>query len=175
MEAHRHSAVRDRFNLNLDLLIRECRKEDLKSMEWFGAFTHHRELIARAFERHRRGEVVMLVADLQGFPVGQVWVDFKRGDGPLIYALRVMPFLEGLGIGSRLIAAAEGAAIERALPRISIGVEKHNTRARRLYERLGYLVTRELRETYSYRTISNEEHVIEIDEWLLTRSLVDAG
>ena len=43
------------------------------SSEWFGLFTDHRKMILAAYDSQERGEALMLVAETQGFPVGQVW------------------------------------------------------------------------------------------------------
>ena len=42
-----------------EVSIRLCRAEDLAQLEWFGMYTHHREILQDTFARHRRGEVVM--------------------------------------------------------------------------------------------------------------------
>ncbi len=52
--------------------------------------------------------------------------------------MAVQPVLQGCGLGSVLIAAAEQRIRARGLDRAEIGVEEDNPRARALYERLGY-------------------------------------
>ncbi|GAA1728646.1 GNAT family N-acetyltransferase [Brachybacterium phenoliresistens] len=53
-----------------------------------------------------------------------------------INALEATP--QGQGIGSALIAAAEAIAARRGHDAVGLAVEPGNSRARRLYERLGY-------------------------------------
>lgn len=164
----------ERHALRLELVIRTCREEDLPRLEWFGMFTPHRELIRDAYDRQERGEVAMLVADVNGFPVGQVWVDFVRRAADsmgTIWALRVLPPLQGKGIGTRLLAAAERVIRARGREAAEIGVEKDNPGARRVYERAGYRVVREEYEEYEYTTPDGTRIRVPVDEWILRKSL----
>lgn len=63
--------TKTRFSLELELKIRHCGRQDLPQLEWFGLYTEHRQLIQDAFRRQQVGEVIMLVADLDDFPVGR--------------------------------------------------------------------------------------------------------
>jgi GNAT superfamily N-acetyltransferase len=143
----------DRFELPARFAIRPCTEGDLENLEWFGMFTAHREIIREAFRRHRTGENPMLVLDLGGFTVGQTWIDLAkkraRSTG-VIWALRVFPFFQGMGLGTRLLDAAEGIIRGAGRAVAEIGVERTNEGARRLYERRGYSLAGEEREEYSY-------------------------
>ena len=138
----------------LSITIRPCTREDLVGLEWWGQFSEHRGIFAEAFERHERGENVMLVADLKGSPIGQAWVDLGRYDDgtALLWAVRVFPALQGLGLGTRLIAAAERAAAARGARRVELSVETTNDGALRLYRSLGYDVVGEVVEPWRYVT-----------------------
>jgi ribosomal protein S18 acetylase RimI-like enzyme len=134
----------DSFSICLDVVIRPCREDDLAALEWFGLFEPHRPLIRRVFDQHRRGEAMMLVAEANGEPSGQLWIQLERRDEEqvgVIWAVRVVPSLQRLGIGARLIAAAERLLLERNFCRAELSVETDNPAARRLYERLGYQLT----------------------------------
>ena len=99
-----------RFSIALDLKIRQCAREDLPQLEWLGLYTEHRQLIEDAFRRQQAGEVMMLVADLDGFPVGQAWLDLSDRAAEsvgVIWAVRVFPLLRNHGIGTRLMIAAK--------------------------------------------------------------------
>jgi ribosomal protein S18 acetylase RimI-like enzyme len=164
----------DCFVLPLKVVIRPCTRDDLRALEWHGQFTHHRELIDEAFARQERGENLMLLADLNGFPAAQAWVDlaaraeYRAG---LLWAVRVYPFLRGLGLGARMIAAAETALRERGFRWAEIGVEKDNPRARRLYERAGYQLHRELLEWYEYTGPDGVPVRVPVDQWMLCKRL----
>lgn len=159
--------------VELPVRIRPCRESDLEALEWFGMFTAHRKLIRDAWERHLAGDNVMLVAEANRFPVGQVWIDLARhGDesAGLLWAVRVFPLLQGLGIGGRLLDAAEETLADRGYRWALIGVEKHNEGAYRLYRRRGYAPWSELRESYAYVPPGSDVPIeIEIDEWLLRK------
>lgn len=164
----------DRFVLPLEVVIRTAARADLDALEWFGQFTHHREIIDEAFARQERGENLMLVADLNGFPAAQTWVDLAaRGDESVgvLWAVRVFPILRGLGLGARMIAAAEGALADRGFRFAEIGVEKDNPRARRLYERLGYRFHRELQEWYEHAGPDGVRVRVPVDQWMLRKDL----
>lgn len=167
-----------RFPVQIDLTIRTCREEDLPDLEWFGMFRDHRQILNEAFERQRRGTNLMLVAVLDEFPVGQAWIDLERrraaGAG-WIWAVRVFPLLRGLGVGARLLGAAEDLLRQRGYRAAELGVEKHNVAARSLYERCGYEVVDEIRESYAYVTPDGRRIQHEIEEWVLHKPLDEEG
>jgi ribosomal protein S18 acetylase RimI-like enzyme len=137
-----------RFTLALPARIRRCTADDLDALEWYGLFASHREIIRRAFEAQERGDGLMLLLDVNGFPAGQVWVDLARGRDrgtALLWAVRVFPPLRSLGLGRRLLDAAERTLRDRQYGWAELGVERSNLGARRLYARLGYVVAGEKR------------------------------
>lgn len=93
-----------------------------------------------------RGEATYLLAWDGDQPCGRATVFHRSkyeqvrdvlGDVPELNGLEATP--RGLGIGSRLIAAAEERATALGAPLIGLAVEHGNADARRLYERLGYV------------------------------------
>jgi GNAT superfamily N-acetyltransferase len=103
---------------------------------------HHEE----RSRMHQRGEATYLVAWTGPMPCGRGTVLHRSkykvirdamGDFPEMNALEATP--QGAGIGSRLIASAVERAKAMGACRIGLAVEHENTRARRLYERLGYV------------------------------------
>jgi len=167
----------ERFSLALEIVIRRCTQADLMALEWFGLFTDHREIIHAAFDRQRTGEVVMLVADLGGFPVGQVWVDFRRpcdqpqGPDATLWAVRVLPPLCGHRIGERLMQAAERLVRERGGRTLSLTVERSNRDARRFYERLGWTESGIARQEYHYRAPDGQQRRVPLDQWVMRKTL----
>lgn len=144
-----------RFTISATLRIRTCREEDLSALEWFGMFTPHRAIIQATFERQQRGEAVMLLADLNDFPVGQVWLDLdssSEGSTATVWAVRVLPYLQNLAIGTRLMKTAEALLFEKGFTHAELTVETNNPGARRFYERLGYKLTGREEGAYSYTT-----------------------
>jgi ribosomal protein S18 acetylase RimI-like enzyme len=115
-------------------------------LEWFGLFARYRQLYVDTFARSEKGEIVMLVAVVNEFPVGSVWIDLvkqREQSTGILYALRVLPPLQNLGIGTRLIAAVEDLLLKRGYKIVELGVDKDNPDAKRLYERLGYRLLRD--------------------------------
>ena len=98
--------------------------------------------------RQQRGGGVLLVAWLDGRPVGEVFVECEPANEPEVRRrlpgvprldhLEVLGPLWGQGIRTALIRAAEASARQLGHQRIALGVGLDNPKARRLYERLGY-------------------------------------
>ena len=119
--------------------IRRCEPADLAALAWAPELDAERGVIAWAFDQSLAGAMVMLVAAAGGAVVGQVWVDLARKPGVgVLWALRVREAWRGRGIGRRLVAAGEAAAAAAGARQTELAVEPANTRARALYERLGY-------------------------------------
>jgi GNAT superfamily N-acetyltransferase len=99
--------------------------------------------------RQQRGGGVLLVAWLDDRPVGDVYLDCEPAKEPevrrhlpgvpVLDHLEVAGPFQGRGIGSALIHAAEATARQLGHERIALGVGLDNPKARRLYERLGYI------------------------------------
>jgi GNAT superfamily N-acetyltransferase len=164
----------DTLDVRLSVTIRLARRADLRPLEWFGWFAPHRSLISEAFRRQTAGEVLMLVAIAGGFPVGQTWIDLTRKDAEcvgVLWAVRVLPGLQGAGIGTALISQAEQLLRDRGRMISEIGVEHTNREARRLYERLGYVLHAREREIVKYVTPQGRRKTMHVDQWLLRRCL----
>ena len=173
-ESGKRATTLDRFNLSLDVTIRLGEQKDLLDLEWFGMFADFRNLFSSAYESHVRGENIMLVAEVNHFPVGQVWIDLAKlqtDEIGILWALRVLPTLQNLGIGSALIRSAESILSSRGYKISELGVAKDNHDAKRLYERLGYQVVGDNIEEWDYITLKGETvHVVE-HEWILRKPL----
>jgi ribosomal protein S18 acetylase RimI-like enzyme len=162
------------FNINIEGIIRSCRSEDLKKLLWFGKFYEHKEIINKAYERQSKGELIFLVAEINNFPAGQLWIDFKKSRHPgtaLIWAFRVFSPFRSLGIGKRLIKCSEKILISKKFKFAEIGVEKDNRRAKSFYEKMGYIVYDEISENWNYT--NPEENVIGriSTQWILRKEL----
>ena len=133
-------ALRDPLpTVRSEFQVSELTAEDLPAIAWSGSPTHLAH-VAHELRRAAVGEVAYLaVRDQQGSPVAIGLVDFvRRADGPEIRQLATRPDLQGMGLGSLLIAEAESRIASSLRRWAVIGVEQENARARRLYERLGY-------------------------------------
>ena len=160
--------------LALPLTIRPARQEDLPTLEWYGLHTPHREIIAGAFRLQERGDGSMLLADVNGFPAGQICIDFlrKRPSGrATLWALRVFQPFRGLGIGGRLVRAAERVVIQRAVPYAELGVDRDNAGVLPFYERMGYEHCGRERGQFLYHTPEGRLVRVAIDQWLLHKRL----
>lgn len=96
-----------------------------------------------------QGRGTFLVAFRRADPLGSCVL--TSTDFPELRFLHVTPAARGAGVGTALIHAAEALAREAGAPKVLLDVDVGNTRARALYERLGYRATgRKRRVTYDY-------------------------
>lgn len=114
----------------------------------------------------------MLVAEANGHASGQAWLDFKsaRREGAAeLWAVRLLPCLQGRGVGTRLGAVAERAAMRYGFQAVTLGVEQDNPAALRFYERMGYEVT-------GHAAIAHRGPPGEVSrQWLLRKRLAEAA
>ena len=124
----------------IPLIIRDLTPGDLPSCAWSGSAVHLAS-IARMLERAQRGEVDYLAAcPPSGLPVALGGIDYAENPGAgTLVQLVVHGALQSCGIGTILIRAAEQRILARGLHRAELGVEESNSRARALYDRLGYV------------------------------------
>jgi ribosomal protein S18 acetylase RimI-like enzyme len=166
--------VFDHFSLHLHVDIRVCVKDDLADLEWFGLFTEHREIFLRVFESQAKGENLMLVAEANTLPIGQIWIDLikrKEESAGFIWALRVIPWLRNMGVGGRLMTAAEERCLAHGFAYAELGVEKENHEAKRFYERLGYRMVGSMLDEYSYTSPQGQLIQVPMDVWVLRKKL----
>lgn len=88
------------------------------------------------------GEDRVIVAQSGGNTVAYLSAEVHREDGGFLYLddLSVSEKYRGFGIGSSLIRCAEEYAGAVSVPMLRLHVEKSNTSAIKLYERLGFRV-----------------------------------
>ena len=156
-------AVNEIVDARMRFAVRAVRANDLPKLEWFGTMAHWRNVTRRTFSDHQAGQRLMFVAALNDFPIGQVVIDVTPRDYAYLYALRVMDPLRGLGIGTALLRIGDYVAYEHGFRQIQLAVEKNNTAARRLYERLGYDIWTQRVDTWSYVDHLNQTHWVNED------------
>jgi len=126
--------------------VRALRESDNLALEWHGA-ADLRSFYEAQWWAHSSGEACVLVADLNGFPIGQAAIYWQgkpsHPEFPDLQSLRVHRIFQGQGIGTRLLEAAAIVVRARGLRHLSLSVGADNRGARRLYERLGYRVSSE--------------------------------
>ena len=91
------------------------------------------------------GDDWICVADMDGEIVGFLSMEVHREDMEYIYLddFCVDVKYRGMGVGSRLLTAAEEYANKLNIDTIALHVEKENVAAMRLYERRGYTLFRD--------------------------------
>ncbi len=164
-------------SLPLQVTIRLCTRSDLPHLEWYGMFTSHRQIIRQTFKAQERGEALMLMAETNCLPGGQLWINLTRnqdGSAAWIWAMRVIPWLQRMGIGSCLISAAEEILAKRGFLWAELGVEKDNPDAQRFYEHRGYRMVGAEVEQFSYTTPGGVTRHVTVDQWVFRKHLLGA-
>lgn len=162
-----------------DLGIRAVTAADLAALEWEGEFAHFRKLFADTFADMQKGRRLMLVAERQRYLLGQVFIQFRSQAAMLadgrsrgyLYAFRVRPSYQNMGIGTALLDAAENVLLKYGYEYGVLAVAKDNPGALRLYERNGYIVIGEDAGEWSYIDQFGRSQQVSEPCWVLEKRL----
>lgn len=135
------------------------------------AGVHEERLSAQSEGRAR-----YLGASADGRVVGFVLVIFGNKADVMAYTgnqpcmdmvdLYVDEFIRGMGVGSALIAAAEGICADKGVPFIGLDVNpKDNPRALELYKRLGYSVVGDIHLDGVYESRDEQGNASVYEDW----------
>ncbi|MEI6553042.1 MAG: GNAT family N-acetyltransferase [bacterium] len=129
--------------------VNDLTLNDLDKISWSGTSTHIR-YVKEALERVEKGEVDYLaIRDEEGNPISIGGVDYKvHKDAGTMWQIITKESSRGLGIGTRLIKELENRIKSRNINMAMLGVEKDNTRAQDLYNKLGYKVCGETKDSW---------------------------
>ncbi len=171
------------FDVTCAVELRLATGHDLEKLEWYGQYTHFRKLFARTYEDQQQGRRLMLLAVVNDFPIGQIFIHLNDAEAEprfrqrrgYVYSLRVMDPFRGHGIGTRLIQHAEQLLQERGYRWVLIAVAKTNHGARALYERLGYVVYAADPGRWSYVDHQGRVQQVEEPSWMLQKRLRITG
>ena len=161
------------------VMIRPLREADLPALEWDGVYEKYRTVFRQSFLDAERGQRSLLVAVAGHEMVGQVFIQLsssetRYADGAArgyLYALRVRPAWQGLGLGTRLIAAAEDALLAMGFSVAVIAAGKDNPRAYQLYQRLGYKTFAEDPGVWYFTDVNGSRQVMEDPCWVMQKLL----
>jgi ribosomal protein S18 acetylase RimI-like enzyme len=130
-----------KFSLTGEGIIRHAQATDVRLLEWHGGIDL-RSFYEACWQAHQSGDSTLLVADLNGFPIGQVVIIWagkaSHPHFPDLQSLRVHSAFRGMGVGSKLLHAAEVQVASRGFSQAGLSVGLDNPHAQRLYQRLGY-------------------------------------
>lgn len=108
-----------------------------------------RELINRAtklYERKRGAGYVAVCGNVPcGFALLTYWVNVAE-----ISDLLVIPAYRGQGIGTQILETLLGYARSAGYANVEIGVLASNSRARQLYERVGFVPVRTIQHRFTH-------------------------
>jgi len=162
------------MEIALAITFRTARLDDLPKLEWYGQYAHFRNVFRRTYREQLQGRRLMIVADCGGFPIGQIFMQ-TGGESrrkTYFYSLRVMDMFRGHGIGSRLLEEAESIAATYGYTSASIAAAKDNPRARKLYERHGFLLIGEDAGRWSYIDHEGKNRHVQEPCWVLEKTLI---
>jgi ribosomal protein S18 acetylase RimI-like enzyme len=131
------------------LRVDDLTREDVPLLGWSGSAMHLASVV-RALDRVELAELEYLaVRAPTGEPIAKCAIDYAKAPGTgWIYQVATAAELQGHGIGTCLIVAAEERIRQREVCVAELGVEDNNPRARALYERLGYREVRRERASW---------------------------
>jgi len=166
------------LHIAADVVIRPAGLPDLEALEWFGQYAHYRRLFRETWHDQQRGLRLMLVADFNRFPVGQIFLQLQSSRPTpdqttriYYYALRVLDPFQRFGIGTALLQAAEDFAVRQHYGWATIAAGKDNPAARQMYERRGYTVCGEEEGDWSYLDQHGRTRYVHEPCWVLEKSL----
>jgi ribosomal protein S18 acetylase RimI-like enzyme len=178
MSEHTYDNVYKLMALNGDIVFRLAKEDDLPKLEWMGEYTHFRRVFQYTFREQNAGRRLMLLADFNHFPIGQIFIlvredniMFNPQQRGYLYSLRVMTPFQGLGIGTELILQAEEIMRQRNMYYSTIAVAKENEGALRLYKRNGYTIYAEDEGRWSYTDHNNKQVYVHEPCWMLEKVL----
>lgn len=123
----------------IDVTFRDLEPSDLSDLDWAGG-AEHLAAIAEVLPLMVAGDAEYLVGELpNGRLVAAGGADLRPVPGAgVLWQLAVHPLLQGLGIGTAMVAALERRLRARGCRQARLSVEHDNPDAARLYRRLGY-------------------------------------
>ncbi len=137
-------------------LVRHLTAADLPLIAWSGSPTHL-EYIEGALDRAKNGEVDFLCVSVGEEIVGLGAVDYTAHPGfGKLWMINVHEAHQSRGYGSILIEELEHSAAERGIDAVQLSVESFNERARKLYQRLGYIDVGKSTETWNEESPTGE-------------------
>jgi len=159
--------------------IRQATHDDLSRLEWGGEFWRLRDHFRQTFEGQLAGRHLMLIADLNGYPVGRLFLQFAArnpafADGSArgyLYSLHVMAPLRGFGIGTHLMQTGESELADRGFTWATIAAAKNNPQAIQLYKRRGYHPFKADPGSWSYVDPDGIEHTVSEPCWVLRKRI----
>jgi len=162
-----------------NFIIRNANSDDLPALEWEGEYRIFRRLYRRAMIEAKKGHRILLVVDLEGRLIGQIFIQLhsisadpkKLAKTGYLYSFRVRSEYRNLGVGTSLVSSAEDALRKGNFQRALIGVAKDNSDALRLYERLGYRIISEDPGEWSFIDDENEVRKIVEPTFILEKYL----
>ena len=140
----RHLALRAAAREDLPFLralYREIREPELAAAAWPEALRE--AFCTRQFDLQHTSFVsqfpraAFLVVEQHGIPIGRLYIDREPGGFHLV-EIALASSVRRQGHGSLLLDSVKRDACRRAVPRVTLQVERSNAQARRLYERHGF-------------------------------------
>jgi ribosomal protein S18 acetylase RimI-like enzyme len=142
MQTELDVVVRRVSSSDVPLLVRYLRKDGAR------AGAEQQQYFTEALHRQDDGEGILLVAFLDGRPVGDVYLELREPTeevlrerlpgARLLMHLEVDEEYRERGIGSKLLAQAETELLAEGCHRIALGVRPETKTAASLYETIGY-------------------------------------
>lgn len=159
--------------------IRLAQQSDLPALEWEGQYRQFRRMYQETYARMLRGTSLMWLAYLEGYLLGQLFVQLncdrkELADGnqrAYLYSFRIRAAFQRHGLGARMLLHTEQDLRDRGYHIATLNVAKMNLRARAFYERHGYEVIAHEPGIWSYQDEQGIWHTVEEPAWRMWKQL----
>ena len=167
-------------DLIANVIMRKACRQDLRTLEWEGTYTHYRKVYENTFKRAQMGKTISWLAVLNSYGViGQVFIqlissrkDLANGNNrAYLYAFRVRPQFRGLGLGKAMMRFVEKDLLKRGYSEITLNVSKQNILALSLYKKQGYQIVGHESGDWTYRDHNNQLKRIIEPAWKMHKKL----
>jgi ribosomal protein S18 acetylase RimI-like enzyme len=162
-----------KLNLNLEYTIRSAIESDIDLLRW--STPDWNSYWQKKWQKKLEGELDLLVACVNDFPIARIWLDWTHSRSKWIgeiSSFNVIPPFQGHGVGTEMMKKVEQIIFEKGLKIAQIGIDKPNSRAQTLYEKLGYKIVREEQDSFDYMSESGEIKHYSSDCWILEKRLI---
>lgn len=138
-------ALTDRDLAWLPALYASTREQELQAVPW--PASAKQQFLAQQFAAQHQhylahyAQAHYLAIESEGHAAGRYYID-ESGEDDLLVDISLFPAWRGQGIGSALIQCQQQASAQRGRG-LALSVMAHNLAARRLYARLGFVLTAE--------------------------------
>ena len=153
-----------------DLILKEGSAKDRVKLDWSGSVNN--PTLDKWYPEIVEGNRKLFVIYYDNELIGEVWILKKEGSYHLM-RLGVREEYRNQGVGTWIISQIEDYIINIGESEIYLGVEKDNIKALSLYQKLGYEIIAEKKDSWKERDPNTgKEYIYKTDVFEMRKTLV---